>query len=570
MIASLLFVLQHAAVLVLLLVVAVATGTAIAGARVPLALRSTLGLAVAGQAFAILGAFGVLRLWTICVFVAIVLAAGAVRMERSAMRWGMVAAGTATAVPLLVLALYPPIAFDETLYHLPFVRAIADSGAIRFLPDLRFPLFPQIHELLCVPAYLLAGDVAPHFVAVAELLLLAAVLIAWPRQRHAGFLAAALVLGNPIVLQMATVTHVECALMLFIAAGAWCIDRATSENPTGSVAAAGFLFGTACSVKYLGWYSAAAALAFLICFVPQRRRTILIFLLAFAAAVIPMYACIVAFTGNPLFPFLSQIFGETPWTVPLTDGSRSAVRAVCLFWDITFAREYVLYQPPYSPLFAGALLVTIVAAAKNRRLAFLCAACAGYLATFIILLPPDSRYLLPLLPLVSVAAASVIARWKTLSAVLAALSIAGGIAYAGFRVVRQGPPPLTAARRQAYLELRVPEYRALQRRGTGRVYVCGAEQLKDYAGADLLGDVYGPASVEKIIAPSRDASELSANLKRIDVRYLLVSRRRCPREWQRLPASPAFELVYADDGAMLWRVAFLPTTDTKASIRVLR
>jgi len=188
-------------------------------------------------------------------------------------------------------------------------------------------------------------------------------------------------------------------------------------------------------------------------------------------------------------------------------------------------------------------------------MAFLSAICVGYLAIFVAFLPSDSRYLLPLLPLVSVAAASVFARWKKLSVALSLLSIAGGLAYAGYRVARQGPPPLNAARRQQHLEQRVPEYRALERRGAGRIYVCGAEQLKYFGGDDLLGDVYGPASYEKVIAGSRDANDLSANLARIDVRYLLMSRRRCPREWQRLPASPAFELVYVDDGALLWRVA---------------
>ena len=544
----LLFVLQHAAVLVLLLVIAASTGTAVAGAGVPLALRSALGLAVAGQAFAILGAFGVLRPWTICIFVAISL----VGVRRIAMQWGMVA----TALPLFVLALYPPIAFDETLYHLPFVRAIAGSGAIRFLSDLRFPVFPQIHELLCVPAFLLAGDVATHLVAVAEVLVLTAVLIAWPRQRHAGFLAAALVLGNPIVLQMSTVTHVEMALTLFVAAGAWCIDRAATENPTASIAAAGFLLGTACSVKYLGWYFAAAAFVYLVLFGRDRRRTIPIFLLAFTVAVVPMYACLIALTGNPIFPFLPQVFGSSPWGVPLTDGSKSIVRALRLFWDITFAREHVGQQPPYSPLFAVALLVTIVAARRDRRLAFLSAVCVAYVAIFIAILPSDSRYLLPLLPLVSVVAASVFARWKTFCIALSLLSIAGGLAYAGYRVARQGPPPLNVAQRRQYLEQRIPELRALERRGAGRIYVCGAEHLKDFGGKDLLGDYYGPMSNVKIIGSAHDAAELSANLARIDVRYLLMSRKRCPRNWQDLPASPDLELVYADDGASLWRVGF--------------
>ncbi len=563
MIASLLIAVQYAAALVLMLLVAAAAGTAVAGHRAPLALRAVLGLAVAGQAFAVLGTLGALRPWTLCAFAAIALAAGAARMERSAIRWRSALALALAAAPLFVLAVYPPIAFDETLYHLPFVRAIAGSGAIRFLPDLRFPIFPQLHELLCVPGFLLLGDVATHLTAVAELLLLAALLVEWPLQRRAGFLAAALLLGNPIVAHLATITHVETALALFVAAGFYCLDRATAENDRWYFAAAGFLLGTACSVKYLGWYFAVAALAFLLLFGPRRPRAIPIFLLVFAAAVLPMYARIVALTGNPFFPFLSRLFGATPWTIDVSRGAGSFARALRLFWDATFAREHLNQQPPYSPLFAVALLVTIIAAARDRRAVFLSALCAGYIAIFLIFLPQDSRYLIPLLPLVSVAAASAVGRWKSLTVAFSVLSIAAGLAYAGYRLMKQGPLPLDAAQRRQYLERRIPEYRALERRGGGRIYVCGAEQLKYFGGDDLLGDVVGPLSTERIIGGSRDADELSRSLARRGVRELLVSRRACRPEWQRLPAAPRFELVYADAGAALWRAGLPPAMERR-------
>jgi len=61
-----------------------------------------------------------------------------------------------------------PIAFDETLYHLPFVQAMSRSGALHFWADLRFPAFPQLHESLCVPAFLLVGDTATHLVALRQ------------------------------------------------------------------------------------------------------------------------------------------------------------------------------------------------------------------------------------------------------------------------------------------------------------------------------------------------------------------------------------------------------------------
>ena len=129
-------------------------------------LRLALGLAAIGQIFVLLGIAGLLRPW-VFVAMAIVLLIGSVaRMRRSppslpqAIRWPWLAASAIATVPFLLLALFPPIAFDETLYHLPFVQALARSGSITFLGNLRFPAFPLVHELLCVPVFVALGDTA--------------------------------------------------------------------------------------------------------------------------------------------------------------------------------------------------------------------------------------------------------------------------------------------------------------------------------------------------------------------------------------------------------------------------
>jgi hypothetical protein len=191
MIAALLFIGQHAGALAVMLLVAAAAGTAVGGAQIPLAARSALGLAVAGQLFVVLGALGALHPWAFVGFAVLALAGGAARMERGELSLRAVRALTpatlmalVVAAPLFVLALHPPLAFDETLYHLPIVQALADSAAIRFVPRMRFPVFPELHEALCVPGFLAFGDVATHLVSVAELLILAGLLVAWARARH--------------------------------------------------------------------------------------------------------------------------------------------------------------------------------------------------------------------------------------------------------------------------------------------------------------------------------------------------------------------------------------------------
>jgi hypothetical protein len=537
----LLFVLQHAAILALMLGVAAAAGTAIAGERMPLAVRAALGLAVAGQLFVLLGTFGVLNRWTICAFALTALFAGAMRMRNIRGASAMLAIS-----PLMVLALYPPLAFDETLYHLPFVRTIAESGAIAFRPELRYPIFSQLHEALCVPAFLLAGDVATHLVATLELMVLAGVLLVWPRTKTRGVLAAALLLGHPIVLHLATITYVDIALTLFVTAGFYCLDRAIADDAPHLLAASAFLLGTACSVKYLGWYFAGAVVLLLLI---VRRRSLPLFAATFVAAVLPMYATIIALAANPVFPF----FGSSPWALPPTPIA-TPMRLLLLPWNITFARDLVNQAPPYSPTFALALAITFIAAMRDRRARFLAALCAGYITAFAFL-PQDSRYLLPLIPLVSVAAANVLPDSKKLLVALSVLSLTGGAAYAAYRFTRLGPLPTNAAARQQFLRQQIPEYRALEHAQGARLYVCGAEQLKHFGGDSLLGDVAGPWSYNRILGSSADAIALAHALSQHGLRDLLVSKRACAPEWRRLPAAHAFERVYSDDGADLWRVS---------------
>jgi Dolichyl-phosphate-mannose-protein mannosyltransferase len=537
MIASLSFVVQHAAALALILLIAAAAGTAVFGVQKPLALRAILGMAVTGQVFVVLGSFGVLWTWVMVGFVMVALAGAAARVIPSVVEGsgGWVAqvarrrspqiprltlGMTCCAIPLFALALYPPIAFDETLYHLPFVRAVAESGTIAWLPDLRFPVFPQLHELLCVPLYLLLGDTATHLVGVAQVLLLAGLLVEWPRERAAGWVAAALVLGSPIVIHLASITYVDVALTLFVAAGFYCVDRE-------DFFAGGLLLGTACSVKYLGWFFAVGAILYCV----RRRGPVL------AAGVVvgalAMTARIWVLSGSPVFPFLSGSEFFRPM------GLVGLMGLLGLMWDVSFDRARVNQQPAYLPLFGVSVLVTFWVAVRDRRAAFLAVLSAVYMVVFLVFLPRDSRYLLPLLPLVSVVAGVVLVRWR---APLIALSVAVGVAYAGYRLGKLGPPPLNAAQREAFLEREIPEYRALKHRGAGRVYVCGAEQLKYFGGDDLYGDVVGPYGTEKVF---RD-------LTKLDARYLLISKRACRPEWQRMPAPPAFEVVYADAGAVLW------------------
>ena len=492
-----------------------------------MALRCALALALLAQALFLLAAIGQLRPVPIVAVVACCLLPVARGVRPATGNWQL-----ATFFALLIpLALFPPLAFDETLYHLPFIRALATSGHLQFLTDMRWPVFPQLQELLCVPVFLLAGDTATHLVSLVEMLILAALL--FERSR----LAAALFLGSPIVLHLATITHVDAALALFVTAGFYCLDRR-------QIALSGLFFGTACSVKYLGGYFALAAFA--IAIVAYHWRAALTFAATCVAAMLPTTLWLILETHNPVFPF----FRSSAWSMALPQvafGTR-VVRTLRLVWDVTFARERVNFQPPVTPLLALMVVAVLALAIRDIRARIVVFICAGYLVAFSFL-PQDSRYLVPLLPLISFTAA----RWPKAPAWLAWIAIAPGVFYIGYRLALQGLPP---ADREAYLTSRVPEYRALQRTGNDRVYVCGGEQLKYYARGQLLGDFVGPYSYERVLT-----GDVAENLRRIDAHYYLVAKRVClpPR------AEAGMDLVYEDAAAQLWRIGGPPVRRRRTS-----
>jgi len=546
----LLFFAKYAAILALLLITAVAAGTLAVGGSDGIAFRAAVGVALCGHACFLLAAIGQLRAIPLIVLMAAALTGGALRFRGiewpAASRIGVCAVVIA---PLFVLALYPPLAFDETTYHLRFIRSLAHHGALRFLPDVRFPVFPQLHESLCVPLFLLGGDTATHLAALAEALVTAALLVAWG-SRHdarAGWLAAALFLGSPLVTSLATITYVDAALALFVTAGFYALDRER-------FALAGFFLGTACSVKYLGGYFAVAALIIVLVRTAGRRRHAGAFMIACAVAALPVTTWIFLTTHNPVFPF----FGSSPWVwvVPSSESAISpggrAIRVLRVMWDVTFARYRTNYQPPVTPLLIPIVVVVAIAAFRDRRARWVAVLYACYLAAFVFL-PQDSRYLMPLIPLLSITAAVSIAatRWARASALIALVAVLPGVAYAGYREALLGvPPPATESQRAEWLGDHAPGYRAVVRAGNARIYVCGGERLKDYASGELLGDFNGPFSYDRILGGAHDSAAIAQRLRSIRAAYFLVVKSNCESP----PATGGMVLTYEDAASQLWLV----------------
>jgi dolichyl-phosphate-mannose-protein mannosyltransferase len=569
------FFLEHVVALVLLAATASAAGRLLSGRldgsgpAERLAVSAALGLALLAHLLFFLGLLGLLKPCPLLAALAAIhlLGRGVWRelAERRPPPWAAVA-GLAALGPLFVLALYPPIAFDETLYHLPMARAFARAGALPFLPELRVPVFPPLHELLSAGMLLTAGDVATHLVPLLATLLTAALValgIGLELGRAAGVVAAAAFLGNPIVVHLAVTGHVEASLTLFVTAALFAMRRWRASGRGLWLALAGAFAGTAAGTKYFGLFFVAslgveAALA-----APRGRklRNAALFGLVALAVLAPVYGRIVAWTGNPVFPFCTALFGPNEWK-PLNDlpdvfHGRLASLAE-LPWNALFDRESAGAQPPVSPLALLGVPLLAAAALRDKRMRPLLA----HGALYTLLVPSNARYLVPILPLSALglglgAAQARLLRRRWLAAALGIVCFLPGWLYAGYRIALQGPVPVTAERRDAFLAERMPAYPAVRflNLTAGRlstVYAVHAENMKYFFDGVMLGEWSGPASYDRVLPEMQDPERLYRALRGLGADRLLIAGE------PRLPETPPFGLrfrrVYRDEACEVYEL----------------
>jgi 4-amino-4-deoxy-L-arabinose transferase-like glycosyltransferase len=575
----------------------------------------------------------------------------AMRAKRSGAALAAAALALA-ATPYALLSLYPPTAFDATLYHLLYARQFAATGGLPFLRNLRYPIFPQLQEVASALVMLFADDVAAQGVTLLATFGTALLLLAWGSrgagpQRLAGGLAAAAFLGCPIVAALAGTAYVEPAMVWFgtaalyafwrwrhdqAAAGAQGAGGAEAGGARGAhlgqrwLVLAGVFAGGAAAVKYLG-LAFVAAVAGGAAALPAGRgglfvrcRRLLLAGAAAAAFIAPWYLRIAAATGNPLFPYFPDVFGNSPWVAHEFPGlaglqagaGRVLTALVRLPWDMVVARQRLGGHPPYSPFFLLLLPLLVVVAWRRRRVRWLLLLAAGY-AVLVLALLPEARYLLPLAPLLALAVGETAAsagractgvagalgstggrgqpgapgglgnprdpgdpgnpgdnrrhggrRPARLVAVMGLLLFLPGWLYAGYRVVRFGPLPVTAGAREGFLRRELPVYPAIRflNRAAARpytVYALHAENMAYFAAGDFLGDWSGPAAFGAVVPADGDPARLVRNLRRLGAGYLLlVTGKTSPVDAGGPAFQRLFRRVYADGDAEVFVLAGAP------------
>jgi len=238
-------------------------------------------------------------------------------------RWlgrGVLLAAVVASLGSLVGALAPPTAGDALCYHLELPKTFLAEHRVLYLPCHDNSTYPLLAEMWYLWGLALDGGVCAQLVhwGLGILLALATVLLATPilGRRWAWIAGAVVVLTPGVNNQMtAPLSDVALATLTTLALAAWC-QGAVAQQGHRWFLLAGLVAGGALGTKYIALvFAAAMGLGWLWAIA---RRTGQRRLLLEGAAVVtvvavsvggPWYARAAWHHGNPVFPFLGEVFG---------------------------------------------------------------------------------------------------------------------------------------------------------------------------------------------------------------------------------------------------------------------
>src|SRR5262245_58740240 len=169
--------------------------------------------------------------------------------------------GVVLIAPLVLLPLFPPTAWDATMYHLAMPKAYVHWQRVQPTPFLRYPVFPQLNEMLFALGLLFATDLAAHLVQFLMFASSALVLYAFGRERvsaRAGLWAAAMWVGTPSVVSLASTAMIDVSVALYALAACYAFARWRGTGAPAWLATAGLLAGFAAGCKYTGLFFVGA------------------------------------------------------------------------------------------------------------------------------------------------------------------------------------------------------------------------------------------------------------------------------------------------------------------------
>jgi len=470
----------------------------------------------------------------------------------------------------MTLPLYPPTAWDATMYHFALAKMYVLQHQISFTSDIRFAAWPQTNKMLFSLMLLFYDDIAAQLVQFLMLILVVCCLYVWGRKafsKETAILSVALWLSNPLVIWLGASGYIDVGLTLFVTMGIYAFVKWVDSNNIRWLAISGCFCGLGAGTKYTGLVY--FGILWMLIILKSREFKLknifnnLFIFTAFCFAIASIwYIRSYVFTNNPVFPFFSNIFGYGLYDQQDLKGiyddliyahgtARSVLSFLELPWNLAFHQNVFLMEAPISPILPLIMPFFIVwglIVRKARLIAqiVLIFIIAWFCSTQIL------RYLVPILPVlslgISVLFSSCYERLKSIRVLgnnitntlvllfIFIIMISPGPLYAMYKISSYGKPPFTEEQKQAYLKQHLMGYSAIEFLNHNKgseytLYALFAENLAYFADGKFKGDWLGPDRYSKIvdfgdILKIKNGIDLFNILREMNVNYLLVTQNR--------------------------------------------
>jgi hypothetical protein len=265
----------------------------------------------------------------------------------------------AVADAMITHAMVPPFEWDSLAYHLAIPRMYLESHRIMYIPFIVHSNWPFNVEMLYTLVLALGTERTPGLLTVSFLVVgLIALFFTGLRLQNCriGALAAAIYSGMPVVLRYAGTAQVDVPLAVFGFLAALACYEGWQRDEIGYFVVSGLLAGFEAGSKltgaetglYLGVFLAVAPLT------TRSLKRRWLSLLAFGGpallVAVPWYVKSWITTGNPIWPFLPQLFPSRNWdlygdlvhtTWLKSPGTGTSLRSLLLVpWHLSVGNDF--------------------------------------------------------------------------------------------------------------------------------------------------------------------------------------------------------------------------------------
>ncbi len=481
------------------------------------------------------------------------------------------AVSTLVCLPLFALAAGPSVSWDANTYHLTLPRIYLAAGGFRPIAMSVYSNWPLGTELLFALAMLAKDYVLAKLLHFGFGLLCVYAGYVGCRALHrplSGWLALPLFLTSEIVILEFTIAYVDLAQAFFVTAGFVFMLRAVGRtaDASGCLLLSGLCCGLASGVKVTGLASAAVIGVLYAPALDEARRRgalrkrLLDFGLRFALPVLvlwlPWAAKAAWYTGNPVYPLFYEALGGVDWSPELAERFRSWQRSIgmgreALDYALLPVRIFLEGGPGYArfdgrlhPVWVALVPFALLVGWRLRLVRSGLAAAALWLAIWS-LGSQQMRFLIPMLPLLSMACASAVVeaidryvapRWRRGVAVAAVAAAALLAVSAQTEAIRLAAASLgrDAEDRSALRAAAAhPVYRYVDRelREDAKLLLLGTNH-GFFLEREYLADSFFEASqIADWLSGAADADAARALLETRGVTHLLVERPGFPVAW---------------------------------------